>query len=48
MKHKLSKFQKKKLIVKAHKLLDRVDLWLGNMIEAVQNAQKSPNKKEVD
>lgn len=31
MKHKISKFQRKKLIIKAHKLLDRIDLWLDNM-----------------
>lgn len=47
MKHKLTKFQKKKLIAKAHKLLDRVDLWLASIVQAIRNAQTS-NKKEVD
>lgn len=31
MKHKISKFQQKKLITKAHKLLDRIDLWIDNI-----------------
>ena len=31
MKHKISKFQRKKLITKAHKLLDRIDSWIDNM-----------------
>lgn len=33
MKHKLSKFQRKKLIAKAHKLLDRVDNYLDVIAE---------------
>lgn len=39
MKNKLSKFQRKKLIAKAHKLLDHVDLWLDN-ISALKTKEK--------
>lgn len=39
MKHKISKFQRKKLIIKAHKLLDRIDLWLDN-ISALKTKEK--------
>lgn len=41
MKHKLSKFQRKKLIVKAHKLLDRIDLYLEAIAERLTQTRTS-------
>lgn len=40
MKHKLTKFQKKKLIAKAHRLLDRIDIWLGEIATKLKETRK--------
>ncbi len=40
MKHKISKFQRKKLIIKAHKLLDRIDLWLDQISVKLKETRK--------
>ena len=39
-KHKLSKFQRKKLILKAHRLLDQVDTWLDQISAKLKETRK--------
>lgn len=41
MKNKLSKFQRKKLITKAHKLLDRIDLYLDSIAKRLTETRIS-------